>query len=63
MLDFTKRSAQRFKLQWNDLSERRGDHWKVEVEMFGGVLMPLIVHDEVARIGIAANRINGWGSQ
>jgi len=46
MLDFTKRSAQRFNLQWKDLPDRRGDHWKIEVEMFGRVPMLLVVHEQ-----------------
>ena len=46
MLDFTRRSAQRFNLQWKDLPERSGDHWKIEVEMFGRVPMLLIVHEQ-----------------
>ena len=46
MLDFTKRSAQRFNLHWKDLPDRRGDHWKIEVEMFGRVPMLLIVHEQ-----------------
>ena len=46
MLDFTGRSAQRFNLQWKDLPERSGDHWKIEVEMFGRVPMLLIVHEQ-----------------
>ncbi len=46
MLDFTRRSAQRFNLQWKDLPDRRGDHWKIEVEMFGRVPMLLIVHEQ-----------------
>ncbi len=46
MLDFTQRSAKRFNLQWKDLPERSGDHWKVEVEMFGRVPMLLIVHEQ-----------------
>ena len=46
MLDFTKRSAQRFNLQWQDLPERSGDHWKIEVEMFSRVPMLLIVHEQ-----------------
>lgn len=46
MLDFTQRSAKRFNLPWKDLPERSGDHWKVELEMFGRVPMLLIVHEQ-----------------
>lgn len=46
MLDFTQRSARRFNLLWKDLPERSGDHWKVEVEMFGRVPMLLVVHEQ-----------------
>jgi len=46
MLDFTRKSAQIFNLQWKDLVGRKGDHWKIDIEMFGRVPMLLIVHEQ-----------------
>ena len=44
MIDLSKKAAGRFKLKWDDLPERSGDHWKVDVMMVGRVPMLLIVH-------------------
>ncbi len=44
MIDLSKKAAGRFKLKWDDLPERSGDHWKVDIMMVGRVPMLLIVH-------------------
>ena len=44
MIDLSKKAAGRFKLKWDDLPERSGDRWKVDVMMVGRVPMLLIVH-------------------
>jgi len=44
VIDFSKKAASRFGLKWEDLPERSGDHWKVDVMMVGRVPMLLIVH-------------------
>ena len=44
MIDLSKKAASRFGLKWDDLPERTGDHWKVDVMMVGRVPMLLIVH-------------------
>lgn len=45
MIDLSKRAAGRFRLKWEDLLERSGDRWKVDVMMVGRVPMLLIVHE------------------
>jgi len=44
VIDLSKKAASRFGLKWEDLLERTGDHWKVDVMMVGHVPMLLIVH-------------------
>ena len=44
MIDLSKKAASRFRLKWDDLPERSGDHWKVDIMMVGRVPMLLIVH-------------------
>lgn len=44
MIDVSKKAAGRFRLKWDDLLERSGDHWKVDIMMVERVPMLLIVH-------------------
>ena len=44
MIVLSKKAASRFGLKWDDLLERSGDHWKVDIMMVGRVPMLLIVH-------------------
>jgi len=45
MINLSNKAASRFRIKWQDLEERSGDFWKVEVVMFGRVPMLYIVHE------------------
>jgi len=44
VIDLSKKAASRFGFKWDDLLERTGDHWKVDIMMVERVPMLLIVH-------------------
>ena len=45
MINLTNRAAKRFKVKWNELEDRSGDFWKVDVVIFERVPMLFIVHE------------------
>lgn len=45
MLNFSKKAAERYHLNWNDLPERKGDFWKIDIAMIGRTPMILIIHE------------------
>ncbi len=45
MINLSNKTAKRFKIKWNDLKERSGDFWKVDIMMIGRVPMLLIAHE------------------
>jgi hypothetical protein len=45
MLNFSKKAAERYHLNWNDLPERKGDFWKIDITMIGRTPMILIIHE------------------
>lgn len=45
MINLTKKAAGRFRIRWSDLSEQKGDNWKVDVIMVSRYPVLLIVHE------------------
>jgi hypothetical protein len=45
MINLTKKAASRFNIQWNNLQQREGDFWKIDIFMVGRIPMLLIVHE------------------
>ncbi len=45
MINLSKKAADRFKINYQELPDREGDFWKVDVVMVGRIPILLIVHE------------------
>lgn len=45
MINLSRKAASRFSIDWQDLSERSGDNWKIDTIMAGRIPILLIVHE------------------
>ncbi len=45
MINLSKKAADRFRINWNSLNERKGDFWKIDITMIGKTPMLLLIHE------------------
>ncbi len=46
MINLSNKVAKRYHINWNELEERSGDFWKIDIVMLGRVPMLFIVHEQ-----------------